>query len=430
MNLKTLFVLGWAAVIGAASLGGCGGEPDAAPVVVDKKEPVAKTQQSDSTSAADRVSQFEAYTNAACQGTDISGTVAGPNFIGRVGPDAPDWYSIHVEAGSILNVEVRGLYGFDPWAAIMCKPSSGGTWISADSNDLSDSAGMRGKNCNLPSKRNYYAPKMARTDSKVYIRPSYDSDCVVIISSSDAWHDFHYGSYSICRFSSAMNDTIDVSQLPGLFALPGAPDLMRGAYVANVSKDLTPYSNQKRGCTDARSFKAGGAVALPLVPASSSTPAPNIPTCHDDCIGVPMPTNCSCPPGQEWCAAAQQCFRELPLTCPSRYDRPAGSCDCCGAVDTDINGFEYCFPGACHPEVTWYEFSCQCQKAGTSCTSNDQCCGEHCEIPGGATTGTCRCLNSGEKCHVGRDCCSWTSGETTSSCVAALVTGGYYGQCK
>ena len=197
--------------------------------------------------------------------------------------------------------------------------------------------------------------------------------------------------------------------------------------MATVLINNAPYANAKRGCTEEkRSFKVGSP-PVPLVPFATSPKAADPIACRDECIGPPLPTKCSCPVGEEYCTADKRCYRQQPLVCPSSLDVIAGGCDCCGAVDSE---FGFCFPGACHPKITWFEYKCPCQRKGTSCTTNDACCGEKCDVPGGQSQGTCRCLNPGEKCHVSRDCCSYTANESVQSCGKALVNGGYYGNCK
>ena len=108
-------------------------------------------------------------------------------------------------------------------------------------------------------------------------------------------------------------------------------------------------------------------------------------TCHQDALGIPR---CGVGVGVD-CADPQSHVGEA---C-------ASSADCCGLPCVGVPGMEgFVCGGAC------------VQQGGSCTTSTDCCMGLPCEIPGGATTGTCGapqgCSEYGQSCTTSADCCN------------------------
>jgi hypothetical protein len=141
---------------------------------------------------------------------------------------------------------------------------------------------------------------------------------------------------------------------------------------------------------------------------------------------------CDCQPPKFDCCKADangvfRCYGGSTSDCPSGYTGVAGCCiaagekcqfssECCGGAPCvpDSSGQLRC--GAANPDggVT-------CQPKGSVCTSNGDCCaGLVCNLPAGATSGTCGtpttptgtdggapvCAANGQGCTMQSDCCS------------------------
>lgn len=89
--------------------------------------------------------------------------------------------------------------------------------------------------------------------------------------------------------------------------------------------------------------------------------------------------------GNRCCRYPALSTRDPPVTCSS-------SAECCGTV--------LCTGG-----------NCVCRTVGQSCLRDVECCGwMGCEVPMGATMGTCRCQPRGSICmQGGQDCCAGTT---------------------
>lgn len=108
-------------------------------------------------------------------------------------------------------------------------------------------------------------------------------------------------------------------------------------------------------------------------------------TCHQDNLGIPR------------CLEA-----EIQCTDPSQYvgKQCATSADCCGLPCVKVPGTEF-------------DFVCgaSCRMTGDSCTTAADCCsGLPCNIPPGASSGTCGtstgCAAYGQACTMASDCCN------------------------
>jgi hypothetical protein len=147
---------------------------------------------------------------------------------------------------------------------------------------------------------------------------------------------------------------------------------------------------------------------------------------RQDCCGCQSPKWQCCKPDAN---GVYRCYSGSTAMCPTGYTGVAPCCvmaggaclfssECCGGAPCvpDASGALKC--GAANPDggVT-------CQPKGAVCTSNGDCCaGLTCNIPAGATSGTCGspptptgtdggvvCATTGQGCTQQSDCCSGLS---------------------
>jgi hypothetical protein len=111
------------------------------------------------------------------------------------------------------------------------------------------------------------------------------------------------------------------------------------------------------------------------------------------------------------------------LCVPSTPGGTTGACASCSPNGGACASDSQCCSGSCDPESGTCLAICVGESG--SCTVNSDCCGGlECDVPAGATSGTCKdasaaCAGTGQVCGADQDCCNFGAGETCQGGVCA-----------